>query len=222
MSTISTVAVAPEGLGAPIGNVDDAIAETARLDAILEVAGDRRKALKAWVGTQLGRAGTKIESEGLGTALLTDPKARPVIVDDEAFRAWALREHPDATQTVQRVDPRAIERALAGEEGEEIAARLTELLDSIPGAVTTDVTVSDKLAGQVAKPGEARELEDGRLVVKATGEVIPGLRLELASDPAPQVKADKELVARLVEEITGRLTPLPALEEGPDTEEPSR
>lgn len=212
MQGSNVMAVTPEGVGSAIETIDDAIAEDARLKAVSEIADERRKALKAWVGSTLSRAGDRVDAEGIGTALLTDPSTVPTIVDDAAFRAWAITSHPDRTDTVARVDPVKIEQALAG--GDDLADRLAEILDEISGAVTTEVLVDGKLTKDLAKPANSRELDDGRLVDKRTGEIIPGLELRQASQPAPQIKPDRDLVAKIADEIRGRLTPVPSLGEG--------
>lgn len=215
-----TTAITPEGIGAPIETLDDAIAEDGRLAAVIEVATERRKDLKAWAGSTLGRAGAKVEHpDGAGTALITDPSTRPNVTDEAAFLAWALVYYPDRTTTRQTVDAFPIQRALEGADGDDLAKRLAEILDEIPDAVTTEVVTEEKLPADLAKPKVSRELEDGRLVDKATGEVIPGLELRQASSPTPQIKPDKDLVASIAAEIRGRLTPVPALEtEEPDDE----
>jgi hypothetical protein len=194
-----------------IATVDDAIRHDAALAAVVDVATGRRAQLKAWVGEQLGRPGAKAAVDGIGKALVTDPQTRAQVVDDQAFRAWALRTHPDRTDTVDRVRTGVIERALAGDMGDDLAARLAALLDEIPGAVETEVVVDAKLADDVAKPAVARELDDGRLVVKETGEIIPGVELGLASSPSPRVTPDKGYVAELADRIAGSLPDLPAL-----------
>lgn len=214
----ATTAITPEGIGAPIETINDAIDEDARLAAVIEVATERRKELKAWTGATLGRAGAKAEHpDGAGTALITDPSTKPHVTDEEAFLAWALVNYPDRTGTRQTVQTGPIERALAGAEGDDLAKRLAEVLDEIPDAVTTEVITEEKLPADLAKPKVSRELADGRLVDKETGEIIPGLELRQASQPSPQIKPDKGLVATLADTIRGRLTPVPALE----TEEPA-
>lgn len=220
MTGTPTTAITPEGIGAPIETVDDAIAEDGRLAAVIEVATERRKALKLWTGATLVRAGAKVEHpDGAGTALITDPSTRPHVADEAAFLAWALVNEPDRTTTRQTIAARPIERALAGEEGDDLAKRLAEILDEIPDAVTTEVVTEEKLPADLAKPKVSRELEDGRLVHKETGEIIPGLELRQASQPTPQIKPDKETVSALAEEIRSRLTPVPSLETGEEADD---
>lgn len=211
--TTPTTAITPEGIGAPIETVDDAIAETARLVAVVAVAQERIGDLKAWTMRTLVRPGMKVEHpDGAGTANITDPSTRPKITDEGAFLAWALVNHPDRTTTRQYVNADAIGRALDGDEGDDLAKRLAVLLDEISDAVTTEVVTEEKLPGDLAKPKTSRELADGRLVDKGTGEIIPGLELRQASQPSPQIKPDRDLVSAIADEIRSRLTPVPALE----------
>lgn len=197
----------------PIAGIDDAIAETLHLTAVAKVVDDRIKALKAYTGRALGRPGASRKIDGIGTALVTDPTLRPEVVDDDAFRAWALEAHPDRTEVVRRVDPAAIATAL---DDPDVGPRLAAILDEVEGAVTADVVISAKLVDEVAKPTQVREMDDGTLVDRQTGEIIPGVRLKLASTPSPRITPDKDAVAALVAEIAGRLTVVPELEEPSD------
>lgn len=195
-------------LGRPVETIDDAIRQDAILAAIETVVVGRRKALKAWAADRLARPGARVEVADVGVALLTDPKPRAQVVDEDAFRAWALLAHPDRTGTVERLDKAVLEAVLAGDHGDDLAAELRDVIDGIPGALETQVVVEENLATDVAKPSVARELADGRVVDKATGEVIPGIEIRMASSPSPRLTPDKPLVARLADEIVERLAPL--------------
>ena len=210
-------------LTTPTG-VADLIEQDATLAAIGDVVAARRAGLKILAGRWLGHPGAKIETAA-GSALVTDPKMRGTVVDPDAFLSWALRAQPERCTSRVEVSAEAIRRALDGEHdpglpipgsGFPISVRLAEILDEIPGAVTTVPIVDDKLATDLAKPAASREDADGRLWSKATGEEIPGLALRPASEARPHIKPDPDRVADLAGRIVDRLAPLPTLEEAPD------
>lgn len=198
-------------IGGPIETTSDAIREEALLRAIAEVVKTRRAALKAFVGQH--RPGWKTETD-LGSALVTSPSRRPTIVDEDAFLAWAIETHPEATRTVERLNTTPIADALDGRfdeddpEADPLSDVLRELLDGIPGAITRSTIVEESLPKRVTDSSVALEREDGTVVDRETGEVIPGVEVVAASSPSPRITPDKSTVEALVEEITSRLGPI--------------
>lgn len=206
-----TLAIAgvPMG-GTPAQNLPDAFRAYATLGAVVEVATERRDALKAWI-TDGRAAGWERTIDGVGKALITKPSTKAVVVDRDAFEAWAL-EDPDVEADVRTdVDWSVLGSWVEAHPDEPLAEAVVELLDELPGARTTTTLLPEKLLGQILKG--AKILDDGRVVNPETSEIIPGVEARQASTPSPRITPDPDLVLEVGAQIRSALGPV-AIEKG--------
>lgn len=201
--------------GRPIRDLRSALEEAVVLDAILDVANDRKTKIRGYLTVAEHAVAAALEDgngyahevPGVGTVSVTSPHRKPKIVDRDAFEAWALRTYPERTATRERVDWTVVEQA--ARDDADVRARLFAILDEIPDAVTTETLLDEKLERDLLKPARTAILEavDGTttVVVKDSGERIPGLEAPYASRPSLRVQADPDARSRLVDLISGRL-----------------
>lgn len=220
--TDETMTVVP--FGRPIRDVASALAEYATLAAIEEVAEDRRRQIRDYLAATdpqirrslTGPGGYAHEEPHVGTVSVTTPRRKPVIVDRDAFEAWALIEYPDRSETRERVDWPTV--AAAFDAHDDIREEILPILDGIPNAIRVEVYLDEKLPADLLKPrlSTVLETDDGtRVVIKATGETVPGLSAPYASKPTLRITPDPAVVARVEGEILAALHPI-EIEEGAD------
>lgn len=208
-----------------ISTAVDALTLEAHALAVADVMQERVDVARDLLARLSGHEpGWKIEDDRLGSALVTEPKPRPEIVDDPAWRAWVAESYPKRVATVERVNPDAIEDALA--RGDYRAELLREVLAEIPGALETDTVIDDKLLAEIYKGDRKRleaelarpDVDERELIDTTTGETVPGVRVSLASTPNLRVTIDKRTRSELADELRERLGPLEldAGEEDPD------
>lgn len=212
-TTDTAGAVVP--FGRPITDLRSALEEHTALEAILEVATARKAKVRAYLehaDEPVRRAladgkGYAHEVPNVGTVSVTSPNRKPKVVDRDAFEAWALRTYPDRTTTREVVDWSTVEAAARADA--DLRERLFEILDEIPNAVQTETLLDEKLERDLLKPKRTVILEnaDGStsVVVKDTGERIPGFEAPYASTPSLRVQADPDARSRIAESIAGRL-----------------
>lgn len=187
-------------IAAAPADVSDAIALHARLGALGDWTAERRKAVAGWVE---GKAHRRLTEDGaaptwrtdVGTALLTDPKAKPTIDDTEAFARWYVREvladDPDRPG-----DAVAYQRAVRHRVATVAEDDLLEFVDGgdadrLAGqiVVTHRWTLSDKLLDDLlAEPRVVIDQESLAAIDLHTGEVVPGIRVGLPARRAVQMR----------------------------------
>lgn len=201
--------------GRPIRDLRSALEESLVLEAILEVATDRKTKIRGYLSHYAPDVAYALESfdgyaheiDGVGTVTVTSPNRKAKIVDRDAFEAWALTTYPERTETRESVDWQVVERAADADP--DLRDRLFEILDEIDGAVTVETYLDEKLERDLLKPARTRIVEDDdgstSVVVKETGERVPGFEAPYASSPALRVQTDPDARSRIAESISGRL-----------------
>jgi len=192
-----------------IASIADALREAARLAAVRDLLAEREQELRAWLE---GKAATHTAAEGtafncpvkgLGRVYVTEPGIRLEPFDRAAFGAWALASRPSQARRRLGVVAERIDRWLnaLGEDAEDRAARLRELLDD-PEAVEESVLLSEALLEDLAETCVVTE--DGTVVDPETGETVP-VRAVPTSTPTLVIKVDRPARRRFAAELRRRL-----------------
>lgn len=213
---------APPTLAPPeITSIADAMREAARLAAVRDLLAEREQELRAWLeakaATHTAAEGTAFNCpvKGLGRVYVTEPGIRLEPIDRATFGAWALASRPSQARRRLVAAAERIDRWLnaPGEDAEDRAARLRELLDD-PKAVEQSVLLSETLLEDLA--ATCVVTEDGTVVDVETGETVP-VRAVPNSAPTLVIKVDRLARRRFAAELRRRFSMLgqPAVRSGP-------
>lgn len=220
-----TETTTPVPFGRPIRDLRSALEETVVLDAILEVATARKAKIKGYLESfddSIRKAletgdGYGHEIPHVGSVTVTSPNRKAKIVDRDAFEAWVLREYPERCTTREVVDWQVVEEAMRADH-DDVRRRILEILDDVPNAVTVETILPAKIADEQIKPKRSIVLEgdDGTtsVVVKETGDRIPGLEAPYASTPSLRVASDPDARSEVAKAIAGNLPEIATGEEG--------
>jgi hypothetical protein len=205
----SSPAAAPTSAPPGVASIADALREAARLAAVRDLLAERERELRAWLqakaATHTAVEGTAFNCpvKGLGRVYVTEPGIRLEPLDRAAFGAWALANRPSQARRRLRAVAERIDRWLnaLGEDAEDRAARLRELLDD-PEVVEESVLLSEALLEDLAETCVVTE--DGTVVDVETGETVP-VRAVPISAPTLVIKVDRPARHRFAAELRRRL-----------------
>lgn len=157
-----------------------------------------------------GRTVTR-KAEGIGRATRSNPTPKPVVVDDDAWRAWAAAACPGRTATRLTVDGSGL--ADAARRDPRFREALAGLLAAhdLAGALGEDTLVAEDLLDDVHKGAQphTRTADDGTLVTVLadpdTGELVGGVELRTLAVPTTTITLDRTLRDQLAVGYLARL-----------------
>lgn len=215
-----TDARGPLPVGSPLSTVDDAMAEEVALAAVEDVVRRRRTDVRAWIADRPEIATALESGDGAsvdtvyGTAGVTSPRLKPQVDDDAVFEQWVIDTMPEQVTTREDVNWSVVDTAMR--QDPDLREAILHLLDGVDGATTVRTVMPEGLTRDLLKKKHGVVRDDGTVVSKRTGEVVPGLRAVPASTPSLRITPDKDRVAGLADSVYARITPLEAPEPDPE------
>lgn len=185
-----------------IGGMDDAARELLRVEAFTDALDSYKTRLRGYVASRLPRGG-KYPVPGVApTVSMSDPQAKPTVVDADAFAEAYASVFPDEVETRHRVDVLDHEAAAAASDYAELRAALR-----IREEIVLPEKAVDRLVAQCAYDNDR-----GCYVHHETGLAVDGLTLRPPGDPRLTIRFDKtalETLSAALRERTNRALPNP-------------
>lgn len=202
-------------------NVAHALERAVHLKAAQDVLTDLDSSNRGWLTSEVKRIedetgmAPSLKRKGLGSATLTDPEPKAVVVDREAFVGWLQDNRPGLVATVDRVEVidhdaaadlyiRCTDKTGNRQDLNELARRALKVTSEAVIAEDTLDILHDELTVHVS---------DGvGVLVDDDGVPVPGVEVKAKASPTLQVRPDKKAREAIAADVLGRLRP--ALEGG--------